>query len=70
MSRPKKYHRMIDLSVECRMAGAALLLIAGGLQERHANDEDAGELQIESIDQAANGVLKALAVYTAAKAAQ
>lgn len=59
----KKYHPTIELTVACQMAGQNLLLIAGALQERHNQDLEATELQIEGIDQAGNDVLKAMAAY-------
>lgn len=63
MNRQKTYDPMIELLVACEIHGKALLMIAGALQERHNNELEATEIQIEGIDQAGNDVLKALAAY-------
>ena len=59
----KKYHPINELLVACQTAGVTLIKISGALQERYNEDREAGELNLEGIDQAGNDVLKALAKF-------
>lgn len=70
MAKAEKYDPMIELLVACQMAGQHLTMMAGGLQERHNQEQAATETQMEGIEQAGHDVLKALAAFTSSKPAR